>query len=175
MILLTVSMQGHTPDTSQSAVLPCMGCLVVTDVLPLPCLQVAFMNDGSFLVADGYCNSRIVRFNPDGSHHSQYKLPDSSNKLDTNPNSGGRPMGVAHSVVLDECDGEVVLADRENMHVLRFDMYSTELRGKHQGLRIFVTLVWWSLDCGAMFWGTTAVCCKHCLSVSVRYCRAAQV
>eukprot|EP00878_Enallax_costatus_P000444 GHUV01000535.1.p1 GENE.GHUV01000535.1~~GHUV01000535.1.p1 ORF type:complete len:875 (+),score=241.60 GHUV01000535.1:368-2992(+) len=90
--------------------------------------EVAFMNDGSFLVADGYCNSRIVRFNPDGSHHSQYKLPDSSNKLDTNPNSGGRPMGVAHSVVLDECDGEVVLADRENMHVLRFDMYSTELR-----------------------------------------------
>lgn len=88
------------------------------------------MNDGSFLVSDGYCNNRVVRYNPDGSHHSQYKLPDSSGKPDTNPNSAGRPMGVVHSVVLDECDGEIVMADRENMHVLRFNMFSNELKGK---------------------------------------------
>ena len=117
-------------------------------------LQVAFMNDGSFLVADGYCNSRLVRFNPDGSQHSQYKLPDSSKKLDTNPDSGGRPMGVVHSVVLDECDGEVVLADRENMHVLRFDLYSNELRGESWGAgsnlgAVVCTRGRWPLTCEA--------------------------
>lgn len=88
------------------------------------------MNEGSFLVSDGYCNNRIVRFNPDGSHHSQYKLPASDGKVDSSPNSPGLPLGVAHSLVLDECDGEVVLADRENMKVLRFDMVSHQLKGE---------------------------------------------
>lgn len=87
------------------------------------------MNDGSFLVSDGYCNSRIVRFNPDGSQHSQYKLPLGDGKLDSNANSGGKPMGVAHSLVLDECDGEVTLADRENARVHRFNMHTHVLEG----------------------------------------------
>lgn len=93
-------------------------------------LQVAFMNDGSFLVSDGYCNSRVVRYNPDGSHHSQYKLPNRDGKIDRNPNSGGRGFDVAHSLVLDECDGDVMMADRENERVMRFNLFDNSLMGK---------------------------------------------
>eukprot|EP00879_Flechtneria_rotunda_P033706 GHRR01037402.1.p1 GENE.GHRR01037402.1~~GHRR01037402.1.p1 ORF type:complete len:133 (-),score=34.84 GHRR01037402.1:30-428(-) len=77
------------------------------------------MNDGSFLVSDGYCNSRVMRFNPDGSYHSQYELP-----------KGSSFIGVAHSLVLDECDGEVLLADREGMMVHKWDLNTRQLIGK---------------------------------------------
>jgi len=36
--------------------------------------QVAFLRDGSFLVSDGYCNARVMRFKADGGYHSEYSL-----------------------------------------------------------------------------------------------------
>ncbi|KAF8067346.1 pam-b [Scenedesmus sp. PABB004] len=77
--------------------------------------QVAFLNDGSFLVSDGYCNSRVVRFAGDGRYVAHYALP------------AGGTMGVAHSVVVDECDGELVVADREGAKAHRFDLDTREL------------------------------------------------
>ncbi|KAF6260690.1 PHM/PNGase F domain-containing protein [Scenedesmus sp. NREL 46B-D3] len=86
--------------------------------------QVAFMNDGSFLVSDGYCNSRVVRYKPDGAFAAQYELPKAAGGGN---GRGGSGMGVAHSLVVDECDGEVSLADREFGRVHRFDLQSREL------------------------------------------------
>jgi hypothetical protein len=78
-------------------------------------LQVAFLNDGSFLISDGYCNSRVLRSNQDGSFHSEYKLP-----------AQQRQMGVAHSLVVDECDGTVTVADREHKAVHIFNLDSKQ-------------------------------------------------
>lgn len=93
------------------------------------CLQVAFLNDGSFLVSDGYCNSRVVLYRPDGSFGTQYELPKDRGGGHA---PGGSGMAVAHSVVVDECDREVAVADREFSRVHRFDLDTKELKGEGQ-------------------------------------------
>lgn len=82
--------------------------------------QVAFLNDGSFLISDGYCNSRVMRYNPDGSYHSQYTL---------SANLGQQPMLIPHSLVIDECDNTLKVADRENKKVHTFKLDSGEFSG----------------------------------------------
>lgn len=79
------------------------------------CCQVAFLNDGSFLISDGYCNSRVMRYNPDGSYRSQYSLSGSN---------GQQAMSVPHSLVVDECDNKLMVADRENKKVHTFKLDS---------------------------------------------------
>jgi hypothetical protein len=105
------------------------------------CLQVAFMNDGSFLVSDGYCNSRVLRNKPDGAFVAQYELP---KEAGGGNGRGGSGMGVAHSLVVDECDGEVDVADREFGRVHRFDLQTREL--------ISELLVGWGW-LGGCWWG----------------------
>jgi hypothetical protein len=87
-------------------------------------------------VSDGYCNSRAVRYNPDGTFHSQYELPISTTGSSSSQAAaaagqagGGSGMGVAHSVVLDECDGHVAIADREGQAVHTFDLVTHKLIG----------------------------------------------
>ena len=38
-------------------------------------MQVAFSRSGDFFVADGYCNSRVVRYSSDGAVVREYTLP----------------------------------------------------------------------------------------------------
>lgn len=84
------------------------------------CCQVAVLNDGSFLLADGYCNSRVLLYDPDGKVVQQYKLTGQSSTPE---------MAVPHSVVVDECDHQVVVADRENKAVHVFSLTSGHLQG----------------------------------------------
>jgi peptidylamidoglycolate lyase len=84
---------------------------------------VAPLNDGSFIVADGYCNNRAVRYNADGSFHSQYDLPPPADAAD------GVGYGVVHSLVVDECDGRLMLAERERFMVHSFDLHTGQLTG----------------------------------------------
>ncbi|KAI8471286.1 MAG: PHM/PNGase F domain-containing protein [Monoraphidium minutum] len=71
--------------------------------------QVAFLRDGSFVVADGYCNSRAVRFARDGRYASEY-------------GAAAGAMGVVHSVAVDECAGRLYLADREGRRAVTLDL-----------------------------------------------------
>lgn len=88
------------------------------------------MNDGSILVGDGYCNSRVMRYNPDGSFHSEYSINPtghpghSGRKL-----SAAKDMAVVHSLVVDECSDDLVVADRENRAVHTFDLHTGQLKG----------------------------------------------
>ena len=41
---------------------------------PLDVMQVAFSRSGHFFVADGYCNSRVIRYSPDGTVIREYTL-----------------------------------------------------------------------------------------------------
>ena len=66
--------------------------------------DVAVTNDGSNIyVADGYCNSRIVKFDSKGNFLREYLLPENV-----------EPINIAHSILLIEQLELVCLADREN-------------------------------------------------------------
>ena len=78
--------------------------------------QVAIANDGTIFVADGYCNSRVVRFSPSGKYETEYILPRGA-------------MDVPHSLVLDECLDGLYVADRERSQVHKFSISKTSLQG----------------------------------------------
>jgi peptidylamidoglycolate lyase len=66
--------------------------------------DVAVSNDGSNIyVADGYCNSRIVKFDAKGNFEKEYKMPENEEQL-----------AIAHSIILIETLDLVCVADREN-------------------------------------------------------------
>jgi len=71
---------------------------------------VAVAPDGSFYVADGYRNSRIVKFSPEGKFLLQWGT------------RGTKPgqFHVPHGIALDAA-GHVLVADRENSRVQVFD------------------------------------------------------
>ncbi len=74
--------------------------------------------DGSIFVSDGYCNSRVVKFDPNGSFKREYTMP-----------PGMPAMAVPHSVVIQECLGWLYVADREGAKVHAFDMETGKLEG----------------------------------------------
>ncbi|GIL63563.1 hypothetical protein Vafri_17608 [Volvox africanus] len=64
--------------------------------------QVSVLRDGSFLVADGYCNNRVVLFDSAGKFVAEsVPIP-----------------AVVHSVLVDECEEVVYVASREAATVL---------------------------------------------------------
>ena len=72
--------------------------------------QVAFDDDGSILVADGYRNTRIVRFSAAGRYLSQWGAP----------GRGNGEFDTPHAVTVDGT-GKIYVADRENDRVQVFD------------------------------------------------------
>jgi hypothetical protein len=69
--------------------------------------HVAVASDGSFFVADGYCNARILAYAPDGTLRGAWAAP-----RDT------QPLNTPHALALDECADLLHVADRENGRVL---------------------------------------------------------
>jgi peptidylamidoglycolate lyase len=72
--------------------------------------DVAVAADGSFYVTDGYINSRVVKFSPDGRYLLAW-------------GAGGATPGqfdVPHSITLDDA-GRVYIADRGNSRLQIFD------------------------------------------------------
>ena len=79
--------------------------------------DVAIASDGSFYVSDGYGNSRIMKFAPDGSFLLQW-------------GSKGTEPGqfvIPHGIDLDD-KGNVYVADRENNRIQIFDANGKFLR-----------------------------------------------
>jgi len=73
--------------------------------------DVAVSNDGSSVyVADGYCNSRIVKFDSKGKFLKEYSMPDEEEQL-----------SIPHSIILIEGLDLACVADRENGRVVCFD------------------------------------------------------
>lgn len=72
--------------------------------------DVAVAMDGSFYVADGYGNSRIVKFSASGKFLFQWGRK----------GNGRGQFQIPHSVDIDG-DGNVIVADRENARVQKFD------------------------------------------------------
>ncbi|KAF7632963.1 hypothetical protein Mgra_00007666, partial [Meloidogyne graminicola] len=92
--------------------------------------DVAVASTGEFFVADGYCNSRIMKFDKEGKFLSQFGQPDSSET----PKNG--EFLVPHSLTLIEDLNLLCVADRENE---RIQCFSAGLEGaKHQHRRAYV-------------------------------------
>ena len=71
---------------------------------------VAVLADGSFLVSDGYRNTRVMVFSADGRFVRQWGAP----------GSGPGEFNVPHAVIIDR-KGRVLVADRENDRVQVFN------------------------------------------------------
>ena len=72
--------------------------------------DVAFLSDGSFVVSDGYGNSRVVKFSADGRHVASWGRP----------GTGPVEFHTPHSVAVDD-DDRIYVADRENDRVQVLD------------------------------------------------------
>ncbi len=73
--------------------------------------DVAIGGDGTIFVSDGYGNSRVARFSPDGKFLGQW-----------GSNKGDKPgeFNLPHSIAVD-AEGRVYVADRENRRIQIFD------------------------------------------------------
>ncbi len=81
--------------------------------------QVAVANDGRVFVGDGYCNSRVVEYSAEGQWHGEFVLP----------STAGEPLRNPHSIVLQECEHALYVAEREASRVHRFSLETSELEG----------------------------------------------
>ena len=75
--------------------------------------DIAILKNGDFFVADGYCNSRIVKFSSKGEFLDEWSSEDQ-----------GMPAHffVPHSLALHEQQNLLCVADRENYRVQCFDL-----------------------------------------------------
>lgn len=71
---------------------------------------MAFLPDGSFLVADGYTNARIVRFDKNGKYVNEWGTK----------GSGPGQFNLVHAVTID-AQGRIYASDRNNNRVQVFD------------------------------------------------------
>ncbi len=85
--------------------------------------DVAFSSDGAIFVADGYGNSRVVKFAPDGTFLKTWGKR----------GAGEGEFNTPHSIVVDRL-GRVYVADRENYRIQIFDLDGKFLaQWKHVG------------------------------------------
>ncbi|NQV20044.1 MAG: hypothetical protein HQ511_01365 [Rhodospirillales bacterium] len=77
--------------------------------------DVAVAGDGSFYVADGYGNARVVKFSPDGDYLFEW------GGRGTGPGQFDVPHGIAISAAGDD-EGKLYVADRGNARVQVFDL-----------------------------------------------------
>lgn len=75
--------------------------------------DVAVLRDGSFFVADGYCNSRIVKFDKNGKFQNEWSSEDE--KMPSH-------FFIPHSLALHEKQNLLCVADRENFRIQCFDL-----------------------------------------------------
>lgn len=75
--------------------------------------DIAVLRSGDFFVADGYCNSRIVKFSKDGQYLTEWSSEDE--KMPSH-------FFVPHSLALNEKANLLCVADRENYRVQCFDL-----------------------------------------------------
>jgi peptidylamidoglycolate lyase len=77
--------------------------------------DIAISSSGVIYISDGYCNSRIVIFSPEGNFIGQFGLTDN--------------LVVPHSITLLELEDLLCVADRENRRVL---CYTAGLTGERE-------------------------------------------
>lgn len=80
--------------------------------------DVAVLRNGDFFVADGYCNSRVIKFNKHGEYITEWSSEDE--KMPSH-------FFIPHSLALNEKANLLCVADRENYRVQCFDLNGNNL------------------------------------------------
>ncbi len=73
--------------------------------------DVAIGPDGDIYVADGYANSRVMRFSPDGEFQQSWGCK----------GTGPGEFDLVHNIVIDKT-GRILIADRNNRRIQIFDL-----------------------------------------------------
>ena len=102
--------------------------------------DIAFAPNGNLFIADGYGNSRILEYTPDGKRVKQW------GKAGTGPGEFHLP----HSIQIDE-EGTIYVADRENGRIQKFDLdgkFVGEIAnlGRVYSLKLAGNVLWASLQ-----------------------------
>ncbi|CAF1507834.1 unnamed protein product [Rotaria sp. Silwood1] len=89
--------------------------------------DVAVMKNGDFFVADGYCNSRIIKFNRKGEYITEWGSP-MTGKLDNDGFPMPNEWNIVHSIALNEDAQLLCGADRENFRIQCFNSNTGEFQ-----------------------------------------------
>ncbi|XP_061167257.1 peptidylglycine alpha-amidating monooxygenase-like [Saccostrea echinata] len=81
--------------------------------------DVAVLSTGEFFVSDGYCNSRIVKYNREGTFIKEFGASSTATFGTDKP--GPSTFNVPHSMTIAEDKGLLCVADRENGRIQCFD------------------------------------------------------
>ncbi|XP_015112717.1 peptidyl-alpha-hydroxyglycine alpha-amidating lyase 1 [Diachasma alloeum] len=99
---------------------------------------VAVMKNGDFFVSDGYCNSRVIKFNPKGERISQFGR---AWLAGVHHQPSAYSLYVPHALALAEDLGFLYVADRENGRILCFhaqnESFHREYRHPAVGSRVY--------------------------------------
>jgi sugar lactone lactonase YvrE len=115
----TIGNEGHPSDTGVDISLPVPAWTATVARAAAPFnnpTKVAVVPGGGFLVADGYGNARIHRFDAEGELLSSWGLP----------GTGSGEFKLPHSVLVLR-DGTVLVADRENDRLQQFTVDGVHL------------------------------------------------
>ncbi|CAH1393191.1 unnamed protein product [Nezara viridula] len=97
--------------------------------------SVAVLANGDFFVADGYCNSRIMKFNSGGKMILEWGRGTSGYRPDN------YQLRVPHALTLIEDKGLLCTADRENGRIICYTTkdgtYATQYSSEFMGSRLF--------------------------------------
>ncbi|XP_060607191.1 peptidyl-glycine alpha-amidating monooxygenase-like isoform X2 [Ruditapes philippinarum] len=91
--------------------------------------DVAVMSNGEFFVSDGYCNSRIMKFDKNGYFLKQWGSQSSSWGSDGFPPPG--TFNLPHGLALAEDKDLLCVADRENGRIQCFNLDGNFVRQMH--------------------------------------------
>ncbi|GAV00851.1 hypothetical protein RvY_11643 [Ramazzottius varieornatus] len=81
--------------------------------------DVAVASDGTFFVADGYCNSRVIKFSPKGDFLLQFGRASQPGSLSLSP-SPSDSLNIPHSLALVENYDLICVANREDEKIQCF-------------------------------------------------------
>ncbi|CAF1152901.1 unnamed protein product [Rotaria sordida] len=89
--------------------------------------DIAVMKNGDFFVADGYCNSRIIKFNRKGEYITEWGSP-MTGLQDRDGFPLANQWNIVHSIALNEDAQLLCGADRENYRIQCFNSNTGEFQ-----------------------------------------------
>ncbi|XP_067667286.1 peptidyl-glycine alpha-amidating monooxygenase B-like [Haliotis asinina] len=113
--------------------------------------DIAVMDSGEFFVADGYCNSRVLKYSSNGTLLDEWGQADFTDNGDAEVPPA--VFNIVHSVTVAEDKKLVCVADRENGRIQCFDLdgnFRFIIKNEHMGPRVFA-IEYCSLHGGILF------------------------
>ncbi|OQV14470.1 Peptidyl-glycine alpha-amidating monooxygenase [Hypsibius exemplaris] len=103
--------------------------------------SVTILSSGEFYVGDGYCNSRIIKFTPDGRYISHFGTDAGAASVFGSITPSATAFSLPHDIKLSDDESVLFVADRENGRVMAYQTADSKFLSKYQvpefGFRVF--------------------------------------